>query len=88
MSNQIKNMHKIASVPDAEELRARELQKQAYVVNTRFQLSQTFLNTMLARPDADLADPENVSALTGIAVDFANELMTRLGLTGKTATND
>lgn len=85
MSNILKNTQKI---PDIDDLRQREFQKQSLIVNTRFQLSQTFLNTILAREDADLSDPENVPVLTGIAVDYANELMTRLGLTGKIPTND
>lgn len=57
-----------------------ELQRQGFVVNTRLQLSQQFLSTLLSRLDIE---PENAmfkTALPDLAVDYANALMTKLGI--------
>lgn len=85
MSNLLKNMQKI---PDTAELRQRELQKQSIIVNTRFNLASTFLNTLIGRQDADVTDADNISALTDISVDYANALMTKLGMITAPKTDD
>ena len=85
MGNVIKTMQK---VPDQAELRQRELQKQSIIVNTRFQLSSTYLNTLAGRADVDITDPETVSGLVNLSVDLANGLMAKLGMIMPVKTDD
>ena len=70
--------------PDLSQLQQQkaqlELQRQSFVVNTRLQMSQQFLNTLLARMDIE---PENAGfkeALLDMALEYANLLMNKQGI--------
>ena len=75
-------------IPDTAELRQRELQKQSIIVNTRFQLSSTYLNTLIGRPDFDVTEEETKTALIDLSFDYANALMTKLGMITPAKTDD
>lgn len=75
-------MHKIPTI-NPKDIEQRELQKIAYVVNKRMELASAFLNTLLSRPDIEIEDPKFKEFLTDLAVDYANCLMVKLGITAK-----
>lgn len=81
MSNQFKNMQKIVSLDERQKQKQQiELQRASFVANTRLQLAQTFLNTLLGRPDVEIEKPEFKEVLTDISVEYANCLMGKLGI--------
>lgn len=81
MSNKIHAMQKIQTLDERQQQKAQlELQRQSFIVNTRLQLSQQFLSTLLARLDIEPENEMFKTALPDLAVDYANALMTKLGI--------
>jgi ribosome assembly protein YihI (activator of Der GTPase) len=70
-------LHKI---PTAEEQKQMDLQKQAALTQTRYNLSSVFLNTLMGRQDADLTADDMREALVDISVDYADALLVKLGI--------
>lgn len=74
-------MHKIPTMQEQSQQKQQlELQRQSFIVNTRLRLAETFLNTMIGRPDIDLENGNNQPFLTELSIEYANVLMTKLGL--------
>lgn len=81
MSNKIHSMQKIQTLDERQQQKAQlELQRQSFVVNTRLQLSQQFLNTFLGRLDIEPENDVFKEALPELAVEYANNLMNKLGI--------
>lgn len=70
-----------------EKATAEQMQQQATanLANTRLQLATQFLNTLL--PLVTNID-ENKGGLVGVAVDYADELLIRLGLAQRIETTE
>ena len=70
--------------PDLSQLQQQkaqlELQRQSFVVNTRLQMSQQFLNTLLARMDIKPENEVFKEALPDLALEYANLLMNKQGI--------
>lgn len=69
-------------VPTTEELQQKELQKQAYVAQTRFSLAQQFMNTLMTRKDLDM----EATDFAGLALFHADDLMLQMGMITKEET--
>jgi ribosome assembly protein YihI (activator of Der GTPase) len=81
MSNQLKGMQKVLNLDEQRAQKQQvELQRQSFIVNTRLRLAETFLNTLLGRLDIEIEKNDYKEILPDIAIDYANELMTKLGL--------
>lgn len=74
-------MQKIQTLDERSQQKAQiELQKQSFVVNTRLRLAESFLNSMIGRPDIELEKEGFKEFLTDLSVDYANCLMAKLGI--------
>jgi ribosome assembly protein YihI (activator of Der GTPase) len=70
-------LHKI---PTAEEQKQMDAQKQAAITQTRYNLSSTYLNTLMGRLDTDLTADGMKDALVDISLDYADALLDKLGI--------
>lgn len=67
-------------VPTPEEKAQVELQKQSFIANTRLQLSEKLLNTIVGRPDFDVTAEGAKESAVEMLVDYATQLMLKLGM--------
>lgn len=70
----------IHKLPNAQEQQQIELQKQSFIANTRLRLAETYLNTIIGRPDFDVTLDEAKEIAAEMAVDFSTALMVKLGM--------
>lgn len=81
MSNKLPPMNKVVDFNESQKQKQQlELQRQSFIVNTRMRLAETFLNTMIGRLDVDLTADGEGDALIDASIDYANGLMTKLGI--------
>ncbi len=80
-SNKFPTMNKVVNFDEQQKQKQQmELQKASFVANTRLRMAETFLNTLIGRPDVDLTVQGQGELLVDVSVDFANTLMAKLGI--------
>lgn len=81
MSNQLKGMQKIPTFQETQAQKQQAAaQMQNFIITTRLNLAQSFLNTLLGRLDLEPEKEELKDALPDIAINYADSLMRKLGL--------
>lgn len=81
MSNKFPPMNKVVNFDEQQKQKQQiEMQRQSFIVNTRLRLAETFLNTMLGRPDVDLTANGQAEMLVDYSIEVANTLMIKMGL--------
>lgn len=74
-------MHTIKTLGETQDQKQQlELSRQSFIVNTRLRMAETFLNTLIGRPDVDIVDEKFKEFLVDMSLDYANLLMTKLGI--------
>lgn len=64
---------------DAQQ-RQLQAQQHAAIMQTRLNMSQAFLNTLIGRLDVDLGKDNQLEPLVDMSIEFSNTLMIKLGI--------